>query len=133
MAAYPAVTRRELLAHRDGAKAFSGTTLTDPDVVRRQEATFGRLTRHGFTVEQAARGLLPLHHFTVGACVEEQAAMQADERYRPGRRAEFVGPDAPLTVQAGAVLFSDVEERFRELVSMLLDTIAAMVAEDSTR
>jgi hypothetical protein len=31
--------RTELLGHRDGAEAFSGTTLTDPEVVRRQEIT----------------------------------------------------------------------------------------------
>jgi len=128
MTIYPAVMRRELLAHRDGAKAFSGTTLTDPDVVRRQEVTFGRLVRQGFTLQEAARSLLLLHYFTIGACVEEQATAQAigsgDERYSLERRAETIGPDSPLAVQAGEVIFGEPEERFRELTEMLIDTIA---------
>jgi TetR/AcrR family transcriptional regulator, tetracycline repressor protein len=45
MMTYAVTVRSELLGHRDGAKAFSGTTLTDPDVVRRQEVTFASLTR----------------------------------------------------------------------------------------
>ena len=34
MRTYAATVRQALLGHRDGAKAFSGTTLTDPNVVR---------------------------------------------------------------------------------------------------
>jgi TetR/AcrR family transcriptional regulator, tetracycline repressor protein len=130
MNTYATATRTQLLAHRDGAKAFSGTTLTDADVVRRQEVTFGRLTRQGFTLPNAARGLLLLHYFTVGACVEEQAAIQAieagDERYDLRRRAEVIGPDAPMAVAAGEVIFGDPDARFAELSSLLLDTIATL-------
>ncbi len=131
MAAYAATVRAELLRHRDGAKAFSGTTFTDIEVVRRQEGTFARLAGAGFTLESAVRGLLLLHHFTIGWCIEEQAVAQAvasgDERYAPGRRAELVGPDrAPLTVEAGGVIFGDPDTRFAELTGLLLDTIARM-------
>ncbi len=87
MRTYAATVRRELLRHRDGAKAFSGTTLTDPEVVRRQEVTFDTLVRQGFRLPDAARGLVLLHDFTIGFCVEEQAVNQAvaagDERYSP--------------------------------------------------
>jgi TetR/AcrR family transcriptional regulator, tetracycline repressor protein len=131
MAAYAVTERAELLRHRDGAKAFSGTTFTDPEVVRRQEGTFARLTGEGFTLEYAARGLLLLHHFTIGWCIEEQAVAQAiasgDERHAPGRRAELIGADrAPLTVEAGSVIFGDPDTRFAELTSLLLDTIARL-------
>ena len=130
MNTYAATMRTQLLAHRDGAKAFTGTTLTDPDVVRRQEVTFGKLTRQGFTLPDAARGLLLLHYFTVGACVEEQAVIQAinagDERYDLGRRAEMIGPDAPMAVEAGEVIFGDPDTRFAELSSLVLDTIATL-------
>jgi TetR/AcrR family transcriptional regulator, tetracycline repressor protein len=130
MNTYAVTLRAALLAHRDGAKAFTGTTLTDPEVVRRQEVTFGRLTRQGFTLPNAARGLLLVHYFTVGACVEEQAVIQAieagDERYDLSRRAEMVGPDAPLAVEAGEVIFGDPDARFTELASMVLDTISAV-------
>jgi len=131
MRTYAATVRQELLRHRDGAKAFSGTTLTDPEVVRRQEVTFDTLVRQGFRLPDAARGLVLLHDFTIGFCVEEQAVNQAvaagDERYSPGRRAELIGEEnAPLTVEAGAVIFGDPDTRFTDLVELLLDSVARM-------
>jgi TetR/AcrR family tetracycline transcriptional repressor len=131
MGTYAAAVRAELLGHRDGAKAFSGSTLTDPDVVRRQEVTFSCLVRQGFTLPDATRGLVLLHDFTIGFCVEEQAVSQAvaagDERYSPGRRAEMIGEEnAPLAVEAGAVIFGEPDTRFTELVELLLDTVARM-------
>jgi TetR/AcrR family transcriptional regulator, tetracycline repressor protein len=131
MATYAQTVRKELLGHRDGAKAFSGTTLTDPDVVRRQEVTFGNLTRQGFTIRDAARALVLLHDFTIGFCVEEQAVVQGtasgDDRYLPGRRAELIGPQtAPLAVEAGQVIFGDSDTRFAELIDLLLGAVAGM-------
>jgi AcrR family transcriptional regulator len=131
MATYAATIRSALLGSRDGAKAFSGTTLTDPGVVRRQEHTLAALTRQGFTLEDAARALLLVHHFTVGFCVEEQSVLQAvasgDDRYSLARRAELVGPEtAPLAVEAGRVIFGDPEARFTELTSLLLDAADRM-------
>ena len=129
MRTYAATVRQALLGHRDGAKAFSGTTLTDPDVVRRQEVTFAGLVRQGFTLPDAARGLVLLHDFTIGFCVEEQAVSQAvaagDERYSPRRRAELIGRQtAPLAVEAGPVIFGNPDTRFTELVELLLDSVA---------
>ena len=134
MATYAATVRKALLGHCDGAKAFSGTTLTDPDLIRRQERTFENLTRQGFTLADAARGLLLVHHFTVGFCIEEQTARQAaaagDDRYSLARRTEIIGPDAaPLAAEAGEVIFGDPAGRFAELIGLLLDTIARMPAD----
>jgi AcrR family transcriptional regulator len=132
MATYAATVRRELLAHRDGAKAFSGTTLTDPGVIRRQEGIFENLVHQGFTLQDATRGLLLLHDFTIGFCVEEQARAQVtasgDDIYTsPDRRAELVGREAaPLAVEAGPVIFGDPGTRFAESIDLLLDTIARM-------
>lgn len=127
MSAYTGTVRRELLSHRDGAKAFSGTTFTDPDVVRRQEVTLASLVRQGFRLRDAVRGLVLLHDFTIGFCVEEQAVSQSgDERYSPGQRAEIVGPDAPLAAEAGWVIFGDPDERFADLTGLLLDTIGRL-------
>jgi len=129
MTIYAATVRRELLAHRDGAKSFSGTTFTDPDVPRRQEVTFARLAEQGFAVRDAARALVLLHDFTIGFCVEEQAVAQATasgfEFYSPARRAELIGAEqAPLAAEAGWVIFGDPDTRFGELIEMLLETIA---------
>jgi TetR/AcrR family tetracycline transcriptional repressor len=136
MSTYALTVRTELLAHRDGAKAFSGTTLTDPDVVRRQETTFERLVSDGFTLPDAARALLLLHDFTIGFCVEEQAVTQAlaagHDAYAPGRRAELVGADrAPLAVAAGQVIFGEPDTRFAELLDLLLDAAARLRRENS--
>jgi TetR/AcrR family transcriptional regulator, tetracycline repressor protein len=131
MATYAETVRKGLLGHRDGAKAFSGTTLTDPAVIRRQEITLENLVRQGFTLRNAVRGLLLLNNFTIGFCVEEQAvrrlAESGDERASLARRAELIGPDvAPLAVEAGQVIFGDPDTRFRELTGLLLDTIARL-------
>jgi TetR/AcrR family tetracycline transcriptional repressor len=133
MTTYAATVRRELLAHRDGAKAFSGSTLTDPEVVRRQEGTFETLVGQGFALPDAVRGLVLVHDFTIGFCVEEQAVIQVtaagDDSYAPGRRAELIGPEsAPLAVAAGEVIFGDPDTRFAELVSLLLAAIAPLRA-----
>jgi TetR/AcrR family transcriptional regulator, tetracycline repressor protein len=128
MTIYAQTVRRELLAHRDGAKAFSGTTFTDPDLIRQQESTFASLTHQGFTLANATRGLVLVHDFTIGFCVEEQAVVQAkasgDERYSLDRRAEMIGEDiAPLAVEAGWVIFGEPDTRFAELVGVLLSGI----------
>ena len=128
MRTYALTVRRELLAHRDGAKAFSGTTLTDAGVVRRQEITFETLVSQGFTLADAVRGLVLLHDFTIGFCVEEQAVTQATESgadvYAPQRRAELIGADvAPLAAAAGPVIFGDPDARFGQLLTMILDAI----------
>jgi len=118
------------LAYPSGrVSPVSGTTLTDPEVVRRQEVTLGTLTSQGFTLPDAVRGLLLINNFTIGFCVEEQAVHQVtasgDDRYR--RRAELVGPDAaPLAVAAGEVIFGDPDTRFGELTGLLLDTIGRL-------
>jgi TetR/AcrR family transcriptional regulator, tetracycline repressor protein len=126
---YALTVRRELLGHRDGAKAFSGTTLTDPAVVRRQETTFENFISQGFTLDGAVRGLLLVHYFTIGFCVEEQAVAQmiasGDDRYSLDRRAELIGPEAaPLAVAAGEVIFGDPDTRFAEMLGLLLETVA---------
>ena len=128
---YAATVRQELLGHRDGAKAFSGITLTDPDVVRRQEGTFANLIGQGFSLPEATRALVLLHDFVIGFCVEEQTVIQAaaagDERYSLARRAEMIGPDAaPLAVEAGSVIFGEPDSRFAGLVELLLDTADRM-------
>ena len=50
--AHDQATRVEYLRHRDGARTFSGTRLTDPDDLRERETSLARLVAQGHTVEQ---------------------------------------------------------------------------------
>jgi len=133
MMTYAATVRDQLLRHRDGAKAFSGTTFTDPDVVRRQEVTLASLTRQGFALRDAARGLVLLHDFTIGFCIEQQAVAQVsesgDDRYSPARRAEVIGPEAPLAAEAGWVIFGDPDGSFAESTGLMLEAIARLLTD----
>lgn len=130
MRAYAHATRRVLLAHRDGAKVFPGTYLTDPDVLRMQEEPLARVVAQGFALDDVIRGFVLLHSFVVGFCVEEQAVVQTtadgDERYAPERRAERVGDEAPLVRDAGAGIFGDSDARFADLVAVAIDAAGRM-------
>jgi hypothetical protein len=61
-----------------------------------------------------------------------QAIASGDDRYSPGRRAELIGPEtAPLAVEAGPVIFGELNTRFTELVGLLLGTVARLRAYGS--
>jgi TetR/AcrR family transcriptional regulator, tetracycline repressor protein len=129
MAAFAAITRRALLAHRDGAKVFSGTYLTDASVLEAQEAWLARMTGEGFTVADVTRAYSLIYDFTIGFCIEEQAVAQVaasgDDRYSLTRRAERLDARThPLVVQAGAELFGDPDARFTDLVGAIIETVA---------
>lgn len=129
MTAFATITRRALLSRRDGAKMVSGTYLTDPALLRAQEAGLAWLARQGFTVADAVRAYQLLYSFTIGFCIEEQAVAQAagDERYSLEHRAERVGAaDHPLVVQAGPVIFGDPDARFAGLVAVIVDAAGRM-------
>jgi hypothetical protein len=73
------------------------------------------------------RGLVLIHYFAVGFCVEQQAIDQfsaAADDATPPAAAELIGPDAaPLAAEAGTIIFGDPDERFTGLLGPLLDTI----------
>jgi AcrR family transcriptional regulator len=126
MTAFATLTRTTLLGHRDGARVLSGTYLTDSDVLRHQEKTLGRLLDQGFTVRDVVRAYSLLYNFTIGFCIEEQATT-GDDRYLLERRAERLDPDdTPLAVAAGPEIFGDPDERFADLIAVLIDTVGRM-------
>lgn len=122
------ITRRNLLAHRDGAKVFSGTYLTDARLLERQEAGLERMVAEGFTLRDVIQGWSLLYNFTIGFCIEEQAVAQTtDDRYSPARRAQRLDSAThPLVVQSGPHLFANADARFQELVAMIVDAVARM-------
>ena len=133
MAEFAAITRRALLSHRDGAKVFSGTYLTDASVLQAQEAGLAQMIQQGFTLAGVIRAYSLLYSFTVGFCIEEQAAAQAaasgDDRYSLARRAERLDSHAhPLAAQAGPEIFGDPDARFADLVGVIIDAASRMRA-----
>lgn len=84
-------TRDGLLAHRDGARALPGTSLTDVEPLRAHEAVFAWLEPQGFTTDAATDAFSVLTAFVVGHSLEEQERAQAPvERYDPELRGERV-------------------------------------------
>jgi len=128
MAEFAAITRRALLAHRDGAKVFSGTYLTDASVLEAQESRFARMVEEGFTVADATRAYSLLYSFTIGFCIEEQAAAQAgDDRFSEATRAARLDARThPLVVQGGPQIFGDPDARFTDLVTLITQTAARL-------
>lgn len=127
MLGYARHTRAGLLAHRDGARSFSGTFLTDDAMLADQERRLAWMRDQGFPVEATVDAFVLLTSFVVGYCIEEQERRQSPtERYSLERRDERVGAaEHPLVAAAGRRLFGDPDEHFEALVGMLLDGIAA--------
>jgi TetR/AcrR family transcriptional regulator, tetracycline repressor protein len=135
LTAFATALRRTLLSHRDGAKVFSGTYLTDVTVLQRQEAVFARMIDFGFSVPDAVRAYSLLYDFTVGFCIEEQAvalaAAAGDDRYSLKKRAERVDAQQyPNVVESGSHIFGDPDVRFNDLIAVLVDAVARMRAPE---
>jgi len=128
MAAFATELRRTLLAHRDGAKVFSGTYLTDASILQQQEEPLARMIAEGFTLTDALRISALVYNFTVGFCIEEQAVRQSDDdRYTPETRSgRFSDAENPLVVASGAEMFGDQDARFQAMLDILLDAGARL-------
>jgi TetR/AcrR family transcriptional regulator, tetracycline repressor protein len=133
MTEFAMITRRALLAHRDGARVFSGTYLTDAGVLEAQERGLAKMTGEGFTLANVIRAYSLIYSFTIGFCIEEQSVVQAvaagDDRYSLDRRAERVDQQAhPLVVESGPEIFGDPDARFADLVAVIIDAASRMRA-----
>jgi TetR/AcrR family transcriptional regulator, tetracycline repressor protein len=129
--AFATIVRRVLLSHRDGAKVFSGTYLTDAGVLERQESMFVQMIDEGFTVADAVRAFSLVYSFTIGFCIEEQAVSMAvavgDDRYSLAKRAERLDAQQyPHVVESGTYIFANPDVRFKDLIDVLLDAVARM-------
>lgn len=118
---YARVLRTEYLAHRDGARTFSGTRLTDPAVLRAQEHWLDAWVEAGLDVADAVQAAQLVTAFVVGFVIEEQE--RTSERYSLEQRDEAVGPDAAHVVEAGRALFADADSRFDWQLDTVLNGI----------
>lgn len=121
LCAYARATRAEYLRHRDGARTFSGTRVTDVSLLQAQEDGLARWVQQGVTVAQNVAAFELVTAFTVGFAIEEQERAQSDPgRYDLAARDARVGPDHPLALEAGHYAFGDPDERFEGLLSVLI-------------
>jgi TetR/AcrR family tetracycline transcriptional repressor len=117
--------RAMLLSHRDGAKMFSGTYLTDDSVYASMERSIRVLTDAGFAPRDAARGLNVIYCYTVGFTIEEQAVHprpgERNAQYDPAKRAERVDGDAlPLVAETGEDVLENFDERFEHGLQVII-------------
>ncbi|TPW76964.1 TetR/AcrR family transcriptional regulator C-terminal domain-containing protein [Schumannella sp. 10F1B-5-1] len=121
------VLRAEYLAHRDGARAFSGTRITDPEVLKAQEPWMRRWTETSdVPIEMVALAGELVTAFVVGFVIEEQERAQSGpDRYSIEARDAALGPDAPITAAAGHARSGDASARFTLQLEIVLDGLAA--------
>ncbi|MGP3965248.1 TetR/AcrR family transcriptional regulator C-terminal domain-containing protein [Nonomuraea sp. 3N208] len=128
LTAYARVLRSEYLLHRDGARIFSGTRITDPDVVRMKEPLFERWTAAGWKPVDADDALDVVTAFVVGFVIEEQERRQSTTtdptRYSTTERDAWLGEGASLVKEAGH-LHDDGDQRFERHLGIVLDGLAA--------
>lgn len=131
LAAYGAILRHEYLAHRDGARTFSGTRLTDPDVLRAQEPWLERWVAGGLDLTAAMDAAEVVTSYVVGFVIEEQERAQSQasdpERYSVAARDAALGADAPLVAEAGHDR-GDADARFARQLDLVLSGLAARLA-----
>lgn len=90
--------RRAMLRHRDGARVFAGSNLSEPALFRATELALRTMQDAGFPVRTAARAVAALTHYTIGFTIEEQAHLAAHAEGNPHAlidRTRF-----PLTAEA---------------------------------
>lgn len=124
LAAYARALRAEYLSHRDGARTFSGTLITDADVLKAQEPWLRRWAAEGVSTSAAADAFDLVTAFVVGFVIEEQERRSDPGRYTPERRDARIGPEAPLAALAGHAR-RDGEARFTRHLEVVLAGIAA--------
>ncbi|GED97631.1 TetR/AcrR family transcriptional regulator C-terminal domain-containing protein [Gordonia crocea] len=116
---YAVAAREEYLAHRDGARTFSGTRINDPAVLRGQEAGLRRWISQGVSLERIVDAYDVVTAFVVGFVIEEQERADGS-RYSLAQRDDAVGEDYPLAVAAGHYGFRPAQQRFDEQLDLLI-------------
>ena len=133
--AYARTLRSEYLKHRDGARIFSGTRLSDPNVLRTKEVWFARWTAAGMTLVDADDAIDLATAFVVGFVIEEQERRQSAEadptRYSLAERDAWLGEGSLLVREAGHAR-DDGDTRFERQLGTVLDGMAARMNDATT-
>lgn len=131
LAAFARALRAEYLAHRNGARTFAGTKLTDPDVLRAQEQWLARWVDSGLAVEDGVAAAQLVTAFVVGFVIDEQER-GAEQRYLLAEPDPSSVAEVPLVREAGQHLFTDRDQRFERYLDMVLTGIGVRLSGGST-
>ena len=108
-----------LLRYRDGARMFSGRYLTDDTLFESMESALRKFTGAGFSLQDAASGLMTIYSYAVGFTIEEQAVYprpgERNAQYDVAKRAERIDSQkSPLALAVGEWALSGFSERFEQ-------------------
>ena len=120
---YATVLRAEYLSHRDGARTFSGTRLTDPEVLKAQEPWLRAWTEGlGLPLGEVMMAGELVRAFVVGFVIEEQERAQSSaDRYSLENRDAALEADAPTVAAAGHAATTDSGARFADQLEVILN------------
>ncbi|GAA3499965.1 TetR/AcrR family transcriptional regulator [Streptomyces prasinosporus] len=120
--------RAALLAHRDGAKVFSGSRFTGIEHAEQMEDMLRLLTSAGFPLARATRALNTTYLYTLGFVTEEQGVQPLPGERREGfdlaERARMMAA-YPLAARAGEEIFENYDRQFEEGLDLLIAGIEA--------
>ncbi|MEU6537835.1 TetR/AcrR family transcriptional regulator C-terminal domain-containing protein [Streptomyces sp. NPDC047000] len=123
LVAYAGALRAEYLEHRDGARTFSGTLITDPDVLKAQEPWLRRWVAAGVPPATVFDATEMVTAFVVGFVIEEQERRQSStadpSRYSPHERDRRLGPETPLVAASGHARRDDQARFERQLGTVI--------------
>lgn len=117
--------RRVLNRHRDGARVFAGTRVTDDALLPTMEVPMRVLTGAGLSVDEAFWTMQSVLHFTVGFVIEEQHRRDDEPAdYRPeARLARVDAATAPLTAAATGPMLADPDRQFAFGIELLVEGV----------
>jgi TetR/AcrR family transcriptional regulator, tetracycline repressor protein len=124
LVAYARALRAEYLAHRDGARTFSGTLITDAEVLKAQEPWLRHWIAAGVSMIDAADAFDLVTAYVVGFVIEEQERSRNPARYSAEERDVRIGDGAPLVARSGHVR-QDAAARFDRQLRILMAGIAS--------
>lgn len=128
LAGYARTLRHEYLRHRDGARTFSGTRLTDAELLRQQEPWLNKWVAEGWTLVEIVTAAELVTAFVVGFVIEEQERAQSaaadPTRYALEERDAALGDDAPLVRAAGHAREAD-DARFERQLRIIMTGLSA--------
>lgn len=119
--------RAVLRRHRDGARVFAGSRVTDAGLLPAMEVPLSVLTAAGLAVDEAFWAMQTVLHYTVGFVIEEQHRLDDEPAaYRPEVRLAHIDADAaPLTAAATGAMTSSADRQFAFGVDLLIGGVAA--------